>query len=131
MTRPAAPHGTASTLPSPSASGSAPHPVPQPPGRGQPRTPASGMPTGLIAGSAVLGVAVIFIIQNAQAHHVEPSGWGRTEPPGSRNPPACQACTPRRPQAHTRDRQAASPPPVPLPAHPPRQMTHEKKMGRP
>jgi hypothetical protein len=40
MTGPAAPHGTASTLPPPSANGSAPpHPVPQPPGRGQLQTP--------------------------------------------------------------------------------------------
>ena len=68
MTGPAAPHGTASTLPPPSASGSAPpHPVPQPPGRGQRQTPASGMCTGLIAGSAVLVVAVVFIIQNARS----------------------------------------------------------------
>jgi lipopolysaccharide assembly protein A len=71
MTGPAAPHGTASTLPPPSANGSAPpHPVPQPPGRGQPRTPASGMRTGLIAGLAVLVVAVIFIIQNAHAANI-------------------------------------------------------------
>jgi hypothetical protein len=105
MTGPAAPHGTTSTLPPPLS--------------------------GLIAGCAVLVVVVIFIIQNAQAHHVEPSGWGRTEPPGSRNRPACQARTPRRPQAHTHNRQAASPPPIPLPVHPPRQMTHEKGVSRP
>lgn len=52
MTGPAAPHGTTSTLP-----------------------PLSG----LVAGCAVLVVAVIFITQNAPAHHVEPSGWGRTD----------------------------------------------------
>ena len=55
MTGPAAPHGTTSTL-----------------------SPLSG----LVAGFAVHVVAVIFITQNAQAHHVEPSGWDRTEPPG-------------------------------------------------
>ena len=55
MTRPAAPHGMTSTLP-----------------------PLSE----LVAGFAVLVVAVIFITQNAQAHHVEPSGWDRTEPRG-------------------------------------------------
>ena len=32
-----------------------------------------------------------------------------------------------RPQAQTRNRGTASPPPIPLPAHPPRQMTHEKR----
>jgi uncharacterized integral membrane protein len=68
MTGPAAPHGTASARPPPSASGSAPpHPVPQPPGRGQPQSPASGMRTWLIAGSTVLAVAVVFIIQNAHS----------------------------------------------------------------
>ena len=90
MTGPAAPHGTASTLPPPSASGSAPpHPVPQPPGRGQRQTPASGMCTGLIAGSAVLVVAVIFIIQNAHSanmsflgvHHVLPLAAPCSWPP--------------------------------------------------
>ena len=71
MTGPAAPHGTASTLPPPSANGSAPPPpVPQPPGRGQPQTRTSGMRTGLIAGFAVLVVAVIFIIQNAHAANI-------------------------------------------------------------
>ena len=33
----------------------------------------------MVAGFAVLVVAVIFITQNARAHHVEPSGWGRTD----------------------------------------------------
>jgi hypothetical protein len=54
MTGPAAPHGTTSTLPL----------------------------SGLVAGFAIHVVAVIFTTQNAQAHHVEPSGWARTEPPG-------------------------------------------------
>ena len=66
MTEPAAPHGTTSTLPPPSANGSAP----PPPGRGQPQTRTSGMRTGLIAGFAVLVVAVIFIIQNAHAANI-------------------------------------------------------------
>ena len=71
MTEPAAPHGTTSTLPPPSANGSAPPPpAPQPPGRGQPRTWTSGIRTGLIAGFAVLVVAVIFIIQNAHAANI-------------------------------------------------------------
>ena len=34
---------------------------------------------------------------------------------------------PRRPQAHTRNRATASPPPKPLPVHPPRQMAHQKR----
>ena len=71
MTEPAAPHGTTSTLPPPSANGSAPpSPAPQLAGRGQPRTWTSGMRTGLIAGFAVLVVAVIFIIQNAHAANI-------------------------------------------------------------
>jgi uncharacterized integral membrane protein len=71
MTEPAAPHGTTSTLPPPSANGSAPPPpAPQPPGRGQPQTRTSGTRTGLIAGFAVLVVAVIFIIQNAHAANI-------------------------------------------------------------
>jgi len=71
MTGPAAPYGTASTRPPPSANGSAPpHPVPQPPGRGQTQTPPSGMRTKLIAGSAALVVAVIFIIQNAHSVNI-------------------------------------------------------------
>jgi uncharacterized integral membrane protein len=67
MTEPAAPHGMTSTLPPPSANGSAP---PQPPGRGQPQTRTSGMRAGLIAGFAALVVAVIFIIQNAHAANI-------------------------------------------------------------
>ena len=71
MTEPAAPHGTTSTLPPPSANGSAPPPpAPQPPGRGQLQTRTSAMRTGLIAGFAVLVVAVIFIIQNAHAVNI-------------------------------------------------------------
>ena len=71
MTEPAAPHGTTSTLPPPSANGSAPPPpAPQPPGRGQLKTLTSGMRTGLIAGFAVLVVAVIFMIQNAHAANI-------------------------------------------------------------
>ena len=65
MTEPAAPHGTTSTLP-PSANGSAP----PPPAREQPPTRTSGMRTRLIAGLAVLVVAVIFIIQNAHAANI-------------------------------------------------------------
>jgi lipopolysaccharide assembly protein A len=71
MTEPAAPHGTTSTLPPPSANGSAPAPpAPQPPGRGQLKTRTSGMLTGLIAGFAALVVAVIFMIQNAHAANI-------------------------------------------------------------
>jgi len=71
MTEPAAPHGMTSTLPPPSANGSAPPPpAPQPPGRGQPQTRTSGMRAGLIAGFAALVVAVIFIIQNAHAANI-------------------------------------------------------------
>ena len=71
MTEPAAPHGTASMLPPPSANGSAPPPpAPQPPGRGQLQTRTSAMRTGLIAGFAALVVAVIFIIQNAHAANI-------------------------------------------------------------
>jgi uncharacterized integral membrane protein len=66
MTEPAAPYGTTSTLPPPSANGSAP----QPPGRGQPQTRTSGFRTGLIAGFAALVVAVIFIVQNAHAANI-------------------------------------------------------------
>ena len=71
MTEPAAPHGTTSTLPPPSANGPAPpRPAPQPPGRGQLQTRTSGMRTWLIAGFAALVVAVIFIIQNAHAANI-------------------------------------------------------------
>jgi Protein kinase domain/Putative DNA-binding domain len=51
MTEPAAPHAMTSTLPPPSADGSAPPlPAPQPPRRGQLQTRSSGIRTGLIAG---------------------------------------------------------------------------------
>ena len=73
MTEPAAPHAPASTLPRPSANGSAPPPPPPPPQaprRGRGHTRISGMRTGLIAGVAVLIVVVIFIIQNAHAVNI-------------------------------------------------------------
>jgi uncharacterized integral membrane protein len=71
MTEPAAPYGTTSTLPPPSANGSAPPPPAlQPPGRGQLKTRHSGMRTALIAGFAVLVVAVVFMIQNAHAANI-------------------------------------------------------------
>ena len=66
MTEPTAPAGTTSTLPPPSANGSAP-PAPRAPARVQMRTKISGMRTGLIAATAVLIVVLIFIIQNAHA----------------------------------------------------------------
>jgi lipopolysaccharide assembly protein A len=75
MTEPAAPHAPASTLPQPSANGTAPPPpLPPPPAqaprRGRGHTRISGMRTGLIAGVAVLIVVVIFIIQNARAVNI-------------------------------------------------------------
>ena len=73
MTEPAAPHAPASTLPPPSANGTAPPPPlppPQAPRRGRGHTRISGMRTGLIAGTAVLIVVVIFIIQNARAVNI-------------------------------------------------------------
>jgi lipopolysaccharide assembly protein A len=70
MTEPAAPHAPASTLPRPSANGSAPPPPPQAPRRGRGHTRISGMRTGLIVGVAVLIVVVIFIIQNAHAVNI-------------------------------------------------------------
>ncbi len=60
------PSGTTSTLPPPSANGSAP-PAPQAPARRPMRTKISSMRTGLIAGTALLIVVLIFIIQNAHA----------------------------------------------------------------
>ena len=75
MTGPAAPHGMTSTLP-----------------------PLSG----LVAGFAVLVVAVIFITHNARAHHVEPSGWGPNGPPGRSRQRARPAL--RRLQAHPQSR---------------------------
>ena len=61
-----APSGTTSTLPPPSANGSA-LPSPQAPARRPLRTKISSMRTGLIAGTALLIVVLIFIIQNAHA----------------------------------------------------------------
>jgi lipopolysaccharide assembly protein A len=64
-----APSGTTSTLPPPSANGSAP-PAPQAPARRQLPTKISSMRTGLIAGTALLVVVLIFIIQNAHAVNI-------------------------------------------------------------
>jgi putative membrane protein len=66
MTEPTTPPAATSTLPPPSANGSAP-PAPRAPARGRTRTKISSMRTGLIAGTAVLIVVLIFIIQNAHA----------------------------------------------------------------
>ena len=64
MTEPAAePAGATSTLPPPSANGSAP----QAPRPGPLRTRISSMRIALIAGTVVLVVVLIFIIQNAKA----------------------------------------------------------------
>ena len=68
MTGPVAPHGTASTLPLPLSQRL--RAAPSRTAAARPRTPASGMRTGLIAGLAVLVVAVIFIIQNAHAANI-------------------------------------------------------------
>jgi lipopolysaccharide assembly protein A len=70
MSQPTAPHGTTSTLPPPSANGSAPPPPPSPAPRPRLHTRISGMRTGLIAGVAALIVVVIFIIQNAHAANI-------------------------------------------------------------
>jgi lipopolysaccharide assembly protein A len=71
MTEPAAPRGTTSTSPPPSANGSAPPaPAPQAAGRKRMRTKISGMRTGLIAGTAALTVVLIFVIQNANAVNI-------------------------------------------------------------
>ncbi len=72
MTEPAAPRA-ATTLPRPSANGSAP--PPPPPAavsapRPQMRTRISSARTGLIAGSAVLVLVLIFIVQNAHAVNI-------------------------------------------------------------
>jgi lipopolysaccharide assembly protein A len=68
MTEIPAPQGTTSTLPPPSANGSAP-PQPQPPAaalsRSGMRTRISGMRAALIAGTVGLILVMIFIIQNA------------------------------------------------------------------
>ena len=70
MTEPAAPHRTTSTLPPPSANGSARHPAGARPSRGRLHTRISGMRTGLIAGFAILIVVMIFIIQNTHAVNI-------------------------------------------------------------
>ena len=75
MTATPASPGTASTLPPPSANGSAPPspplpPAPQAPPQRPARTRISGLRTGLIAGAAVLIVVMIFIIQNARAVNI-------------------------------------------------------------
>jgi hypothetical protein len=73
-------------------------------------------------------VAVIFITQNAQAHHVEPSGW--TERNRQDNETRQRARpTPRRLQARPQSRNGQSAA-DPLPVHPPQQMTHENR-GKP
>jgi hypothetical protein len=108
MTEPAAPHGTTSTLPPPSANGSAP---PRP-GRGQPRTPAIGMRPGLIAGFAVLVVAVISSSRTRRlTTSSRPGGteWNRQDHETRQRVPGPHS---RRPQAHTRNRGTASPPPI-------------------
>src|ERR1700684_2906535 len=63
-----APHGPTTTL-TPSATGSKP-PPPQPPRRAHPRTWTGRTRAALIAGAAVLIVAVIFIVQNAHAANI-------------------------------------------------------------
>jgi lipopolysaccharide assembly protein A len=70
MTEPAAPHGAASTLPSPSVNGSSPPPGPQAPRHGRLHTRIGAMRTGLIAGFAALIVVVIFSIQNPHAVNI-------------------------------------------------------------
>jgi len=72
MTEPAAPHAGASTLPPPSANGSAPPApsAPEPPQHGRLRTRISGMRTGLIVAAVALVVVMIFIIQNAHAVNI-------------------------------------------------------------
>jgi uncharacterized integral membrane protein len=71
MTEPAAPHGTTSTLPPPSANGARRSPTaPQASVRAPLRARISGMRTAFIAGLAALTVMVIFIIQNAHAANI-------------------------------------------------------------
>jgi lipopolysaccharide assembly protein A len=72
MTETPEPQGATSTLPPPSANGSAPPPPPAPPAppRRPVRTRISGMRTGLIAGVVALAVVMIFIIQNAHAVNI-------------------------------------------------------------
>lgn len=127
MTEPAAPHGTTGTLSPPSANGSAP---PRP-GADSRRPPAIGMRPALIAGFAVLVVAVISSPRSRRlttsSRPVGPNGTARITKPVS----ACQART-LAGRTHT---PAIAERPVrrrsPLPVHPPRQMTHEKRVSRP
>jgi uncharacterized integral membrane protein len=72
MTEPAAPYPLTSTLPRPSANGSAPPPqsAPRPRRRRRLQTRISGIRTGLIVGVAALIVVMIFIIQNAHAVNI-------------------------------------------------------------
>jgi uncharacterized integral membrane protein len=71
MTEPMAAHRTTSTLPPPSDSDSTRSPpAPQAAARAPLQTRLSRMRTTLIAGSAVLIVAVIFIIQNVHAANI-------------------------------------------------------------
>jgi lipopolysaccharide assembly protein A len=66
MTEPAAePAGKTGTLPPPSANGSAP-PAPQAPRPGRLGTRIGSMRIALIAGTVILVVVLIFIIQNAK-----------------------------------------------------------------
>ena len=64
--------GAASTLPPPSANGSAPPrpPAPQAPPQRPSRTRISSLRTGLITGVVALIVVIIFIIQNAHAVNI-------------------------------------------------------------
>jgi putative membrane protein len=73
MTGSAVPPGTSSTLPPPSANGSAPAKPPAPapaPKRERLSTRISGMRTWLIVGVLALTVVLIFIIQNAHAVNI-------------------------------------------------------------
>jgi len=75
MTAAAAPTEIPGPLPDPSANGSAPpRTAPQARPRTALRTKISSMRTALIAGTAVLAVALIFVIQNA--HSVDISFLG-------------------------------------------------------
>jgi uncharacterized integral membrane protein len=70
MTEPMAPHRTTSTLPPPSANGTRSPPAPLAATRTPLQTQLSRMRTTVIAGSAALIVAVIFIIQNVHAANI-------------------------------------------------------------
>ena len=71
MTESAAPHGTTSTLPAPSANGYSRSPPGPPAPQRQPlSTRISSNRTGLIAGIAALIAVVIFIIQNPHAMNI-------------------------------------------------------------